>query len=123
MSSITAAASTFWLATVFLVVAYVGYPTVIVVLGSLRPRSVRKSPVRPTVTILIAAYNEGANLARKLENCLALIYPTSLLDGSSLRRPTDGTRRSPSGFRPWVPSVHSGWRVSGAERGGSAMPR
>src|SRR5262245_54772767 len=73
-------ASAFWLASLLLAMAYAGYPLVIAVLGSLRPRPVRKSSIRPTVTILIAAYNEGANLARKLENCLTLIYPPHLLD-------------------------------------------
>ena len=70
----------FWLATALLVAAYIGYPAAIVALGSLRPRAVRKSAVRPTVTIVIAAYNEAANLARKLDNCLALSYPRGLLD-------------------------------------------
>jgi cellulose synthase/poly-beta-1,6-N-acetylglucosamine synthase-like glycosyltransferase len=72
--------SVFWLAAALVVVAYAGYPAAIVALGGLRPRAVRKSPVRPTVTLVIAAHNEAANLARKLENCLALRYPAPLLD-------------------------------------------
>ncbi len=34
----------------------------------------------PSVTVLIAAYNEGSVLKEKLENCLALDYPTELLN-------------------------------------------
>lgn len=80
MSLSITVASAFWFATACLVVTYVGYPAAIWALGIIRPRAVRKSPIRPTVTLVISAYNEAGNLIRKLENCLALTYPTWLRD-------------------------------------------
>ena len=38
------------------------------------------SGLTPSVTVLIAAYNEGKVLREKLENCLELDYPEELLD-------------------------------------------
>src|SRR5262249_8977994 len=40
----------------------------------------RKEPIEPTVTIVIAAYNEEESIARRLENLLALDYPAGKLE-------------------------------------------
>lgn len=85
----------------FLVVYhYLLYPVLIIALARARPRaSGAGTPCRPSVTVLIAAYNEERVLAEKLRNTLALDYPRGLLeiivvsDGS-----TDGTAGIAAGF-------------------------
>lgn len=71
---------------------YAGYPLLLVVLSRLRPRPVRRAPIRPRTTVIVPAHNEAAVIRRKLLNTLALDYPAELMevivasDGS-----TDGT--------------------------------
>ena len=60
--------------------AYVGYPLLLIILSRLRPRPVRSGHWTPSVTVIIAAYNEERDLAAKLENTLALDYPPSHLE-------------------------------------------
>lgn len=72
--------------------AYVGYGPTIWAISRVLNRPVRRSDDLPTVTLLIAAFNEEDVIAAKLENTFALDYPRELLeivvvaDGSS-----DGT--------------------------------
>ncbi|HKR13134.1 MAG TPA: glycosyltransferase family 2 protein [Pyrinomonadaceae bacterium] len=70
----------FWLSVAAIGYAYVGYPLLLIVLSRLRPRPVRSSHWTPSVTVIIAAYNEERDLAAKLENTLALDYPPSHLE-------------------------------------------
>lgn len=60
--------------------AYAGYPLLLVLLSRLRPRPVKSGHWTPSVTVIIAAYNEERDLAAKLENTLALDYPPSHLE-------------------------------------------
>jgi len=53
---------------------------------------VRKAPLEPDVTLVIAAFNEKDNIRQKILNCLALDYPREKLQIIvSLDGPTDGT--------------------------------
>ena len=70
----------FWLSAVALCYTYAGYPLLVVLVGMLRPRSVRRGDIQPTVSIVITAYNEGRDLAAKLENTFSLDYPRELLE-------------------------------------------
>lgn len=70
----------FWLSVAAIGYAYVGYPLLLIVLSRLRPRPVRSGHWTPSVTVIIAAYNEERDLAAKLENTLALDYPPSHLE-------------------------------------------
>jgi cellulose synthase/poly-beta-1,6-N-acetylglucosamine synthase-like glycosyltransferase len=74
------AVAVFWGAIAVVVYVYVGYPCLIFLLAHLRPRPVRKAPVLPGVTFIIAAYNEQVAIARKLENTFALDYPADRLE-------------------------------------------
>jgi cellulose synthase/poly-beta-1,6-N-acetylglucosamine synthase-like glycosyltransferase len=71
---------------------YGGYPLLLVLLRLFVRRPVEKQPVEPSVSLLIAAYNEAASIAAKLRNSLEVDYPANRLeivvasDGS-----TDGT--------------------------------
>lgn len=70
----------FWLSVWFIGYAYAGYPLCLYAIGLLRSRPVRKSEFRPTVTVIITAYNEGSRIREKLENTLKLEYPREKLE-------------------------------------------
>jgi cellulose synthase/poly-beta-1,6-N-acetylglucosamine synthase-like glycosyltransferase len=71
---------------------YVGYPVLVWLASRAFPRPVKRGIIEPHVTVLITAFNEEAAIRQKLENTLAIDYPTGKLeilvasDGS-----TDGT--------------------------------
>ena len=99
------AALLFWLCVGMILYTYLGYPALLAILARLRPPPVgaKLSPPAPSsqdttlrppyITLLIAAYNEEAVIARKLENSLALDYPPDRLqiivaaDGSDDQTP------------------------------------
>src|ERR1051325_3285113 len=70
----------FWLSVAAVVYAYVGYPLLLTILSKLAPKPVKSRFWTPSVTVIIAAYNEERDLAAKLENTLALDYPESRLE-------------------------------------------
>src|SRR5256886_3657752 len=70
----------FWLSAGALFYTYVGYPLLLALVSTLRPRRVQRGNYAPPVTMIITAYNEERALAAKLENSLALDYPRELLE-------------------------------------------
>jgi cellulose synthase/poly-beta-1,6-N-acetylglucosamine synthase-like glycosyltransferase len=71
----------FWVGVGVLTYVYLGYPLLVRVLAAIHPRAVRQTAgTRPTVTVVITAYNEQASIREKLQNVLSLSYPSSLLD-------------------------------------------
>lgn len=60
--------------------AYIGYPLLLTVISVIRPKPIRSNPWTPSVSVIIAAYNEERDLGAKLENTLALDYPKSHLE-------------------------------------------
>ncbi len=74
------------------VYVFAGYPLMVFILASIRRKDVRKREYYPSVSVVIAAYNEEACIERTIMNKLGLDYPTEKLeivvvsDGS-----TDGT--------------------------------
>lgn len=60
--------------------AYLGYPALIFVLSRLRQHPVRKQDITPAVSIIIAAHNEERDIAKKIEDTLALDYPPEKLE-------------------------------------------
>lgn len=83
----------FWLCIGSIIYTYVGYPLLLTLLARTRPRGQLYEPATPAVTLLIAAHNEQAIIAEKLENSLALDYPRERLqilvaaDGSNDHTP------------------------------------
>jgi hypothetical protein len=69
----------FWLSIALVVYAYAGYPCVLAVIGRFRTRTVARAPITPRVSFIIAAHNEEARLAQKLQNTLTQAYPASAL--------------------------------------------
>jgi cellulose synthase/poly-beta-1,6-N-acetylglucosamine synthase-like glycosyltransferase len=57
-----------------------GYPVAAAALARLRGRPVRKREATPSVTLIVAAHNEEDVIERRLDNLLALDYPTELLE-------------------------------------------
>jgi cellulose synthase/poly-beta-1,6-N-acetylglucosamine synthase-like glycosyltransferase len=70
----------FWLSAVALVYTYAGYPVLIAMISSLRPRRVARNDFTPTLTVIITAYNEELALVEKLANTIALDYPRERID-------------------------------------------
>jgi cellulose synthase/poly-beta-1,6-N-acetylglucosamine synthase-like glycosyltransferase len=75
-----AAQITFWLSVAALFYTYAGYPLLVFLMSSLRPRPVKRSEFLPKVSLIITAYNEERHLKEKLENTLVLDYPPELLE-------------------------------------------
>jgi cellulose synthase/poly-beta-1,6-N-acetylglucosamine synthase-like glycosyltransferase len=69
----------FWICVLLIVYVYVGYPFFVFLFSSIRREQKSYSFTAPSVTILIAAYNEENVIGAKLENCLALDYPREKL--------------------------------------------
>jgi cellulose synthase/poly-beta-1,6-N-acetylglucosamine synthase-like glycosyltransferase len=70
----------FWACAGIVVYTYFGYPVLAWIVSRLRPRPVRREPIEPRVSLVIAAYNEERVIRRKIENTLALDYPKDLLE-------------------------------------------
>lgn len=58
---------------------YVLYPLTALLRAWIRPRPYQAADITPPVTVIVAAYNEAATIARKLENLLRLDYPSDLM--------------------------------------------
>jgi cellulose synthase/poly-beta-1,6-N-acetylglucosamine synthase-like glycosyltransferase len=65
------------LASVVMLLAYtwLGYPAILWILRCVLARPPVRQPGEPAFSIIVAAYNEEARMAAKLEDCLALEYP------------------------------------------------
>lgn len=88
----------FWLSLMLLIYIYAGYPLLVWILGRLRPMGSQMAtdPGReqPTVTVLIAAYNEAAHIEQTVRNKLAQDYPPEKLEVIVVSdESTDGTDR------------------------------
>ncbi len=70
----------FWLSAAALFYTYAGYPILLALVSTLRPKRVRQGEFEATVSVIITAYNEELDLAAKLENTLALDYPLELIE-------------------------------------------
>lgn len=70
----------FWSSVVALSYTYAGYPALIALVSTLRPRRIKCAEFTPAITVIITAYNEERALAEKLRNTLALNYPRDLLE-------------------------------------------
>jgi cellulose synthase/poly-beta-1,6-N-acetylglucosamine synthase-like glycosyltransferase len=82
----------FWFSVFLLVYPNIIYPSIVWLLGLIRPQPVKRRSWLPSVTVLIPAYNEAQHIAATIQNKLEQDYPGDRLeiivisDGS-----TDGT--------------------------------
>ncbi len=70
----------FWVSLAALAWTHVLYPAFVWALARVGQRRVRKGDVVPTVTVVVAAYNEESVIARRIENLLELDYPAEKLE-------------------------------------------
>jgi cellulose synthase/poly-beta-1,6-N-acetylglucosamine synthase-like glycosyltransferase len=69
----------FWSSLAALIWTHAAYPLAAMALARFHPSRLRKSDVEPTVVVIVAAYNEEAVIARRIDNLLALDYPKAKL--------------------------------------------
>lgn len=70
----------FWPALLLIVYTYFGYPLLVAVAARLRPRPVARATHEPTVSVVVAAWNEAANLPARIANLLEQDYPSDRLE-------------------------------------------
>lgn len=70
----------FWVSVGTIAYAYLGYGLAIALLGLIVRRPVPRTDALPAVTVLVAAYDEEADIAAKVENALGLEYPAEKLE-------------------------------------------
>ncbi|TCV97620.1 cellulose synthase/poly-beta-1,6-N-acetylglucosamine synthase-like glycosyltransferase [Luteibacter rhizovicinus] len=69
-----------WGCVALLVHVFVGYPAMMWALAKVSPRPVRRAPITPSVTVVIAVHDGGRQIRAKLSNLRALDYPAELID-------------------------------------------
>jgi glycosyltransferase involved in cell wall biosynthesis len=74
------ARTAFWASLGGLAWTHVGYPIAMSVLARTRPRPVHKAEQTPSVALVVSAHNEEAVIRRRIENALALDYPSGDLE-------------------------------------------
>lgn len=70
----------FWGSLAFMAYIFVGFPIIVWVRSLIFPRSYQCRDIEPSVSIIVAAHNEAPGIAEKLENTLALDYPSERLE-------------------------------------------
>ena len=70
----------FWACAGLLFYVYVGYPALLALITAISFRKRLAPDYLPTISVLIAAYNEQAGIERKLRETLALDYPADRME-------------------------------------------
>lgn len=70
----------FWVSVTLTLYVYIGYPVILAVLRRWARVTIHDKRHRPSVSLVIAAYNEEKVLHEKLQNSLALQYPPGRLE-------------------------------------------
>jgi len=89
----------FWASIALIVYTYAGFTVLLALRARFFPKPVQRGAETPSVSLIIAAYNEADVIADKIANCLGLDYPQDKIeiivasDGSS-----DGTNEIVSGI-------------------------
>lgn len=89
----------FWAAVAVILFTYIVFPALIFIRGRLVRKPYTVADITPPVSMIIAAHNEAANIAAKLDNVLAMDYPREQFevivasDGSN-----DGTNEIVQGY-------------------------
>lgn len=106
----------FWLSLIGILYTYVGYPAIMWILASVRPRPWKTAPIIPSVSIVLAVHNGISLLPRQIKHLLSLDYANLkeiilVSDGS-----TDGTAELLAGQTE--PRIHA---IILEEHGGKAV--
>jgi glycosyltransferase involved in cell wall biosynthesis len=70
----------FWGSLAFILYAYAGYLLVLMVVSRIRNRPVLAGDIKPTVSLVITAYNEELRIEEKILNSLQQQYPRERLE-------------------------------------------
>lgn len=70
----------FWLSAVFIVYTYAGYPFLLYLVAKFKTKPIRKVSQEPTVSVILAAFNEEKHIEKKLLNLLNLEYPEERIE-------------------------------------------
>jgi cellulose synthase/poly-beta-1,6-N-acetylglucosamine synthase-like glycosyltransferase len=76
----TTAKALLWINLGALLYIYAGYPALLALLAVFKTRARASVDYVPTISLLIAAYNEEAGIQRKIEQTLALDYPAEKVE-------------------------------------------
>ena len=81
-----------WASAAVAAYIYIGFPLLLAFLQRFARRPVAKRPIEPTVSVLVAAYNEAKVIEAKIRNSIALDYPADRIDiAIACDGPKDGT--------------------------------
>jgi cellulose synthase/poly-beta-1,6-N-acetylglucosamine synthase-like glycosyltransferase len=100
----------FWASAAFLLYVLLLYPGLMALLGACFAPRIRRQPITPGVSLIIAACNEDRYIARMMEQVLRTDYPRELLDvvvasdeGSTDRTHAIVRSYEPAGIRLLLP--------------------
>jgi hypothetical protein len=74
------AALAFWLAAALLAYTWIGYPLLLYLLAARRRARPPLEPARPSLSVIVAAYNEAGCIREKIDSTLAQRYPGQRLE-------------------------------------------
>lgn len=74
------ATAVFVLSLAACIYVYAGYPVLLAVLAKLRPRPVKREPITPHISVMIAAYNERGIIEEKIQDTLRNGYPVDRME-------------------------------------------
>lgn len=73
--------SLFWISLILILHTYFFYYLLMACWARLRPAARKQDPAcRPTVSMILSAYNEEAVIGEKIHNCLAIDYPVDNIE-------------------------------------------
>jgi cellulose synthase/poly-beta-1,6-N-acetylglucosamine synthase-like glycosyltransferase len=104
----------FWFSFFSILYTYIGYPFILSVWRRMKKKTTKKGEYLPSVSIILAVYNEEKLIERKLRNLLELDYPAAQLeiivssDGS-----TDQTEEKVARFKEEAASSEVSLRFMG----------
>lgn len=70
----------FWVSASVIAYIYAGYPLLLATGVLARRKPVQRGPIRPKLSVIIAAHNEESVIAAKLANVAAFAYPLELVE-------------------------------------------
>ena len=105
----------FWLSLGTIFYTYFGYPLLLTLLARLRGRPHFQAAITPSVTLVIAAYNEADFIDDKIRNSLALDYPSEKMKLLVMEDGSEDDTAAIAGSYEGVTVYHHPMRLGKAE--------
>lgn len=70
----------YWVSAMIVVYAYIGFPAILAIRGALFSKRVDAEEAYPSVSVIVAAYNEEDVIQNKIRNALSLDYPPECIE-------------------------------------------